>query len=124
MAKRRGTVKTESSQTVWPHLIVGFVLAAVAVAYLGGEPTVSGAAGSVGAALGYLQHCWVKPLVKCWWPTWFWLGWFGLQGCSNRAITGGKYYAEKRPCPLHPNSPHYRRLGARLLGRGKPRDKP
>lgn len=122
MTKRRSKPPADSSQSVWPHLIIGFVLAAAGVRYLGGGPDASVWAGCVGAVLGYLRHCWIKPMVRCWWPTWFWLAWFGLQGCSNRSTTGGKYFSIKSRCPLHPNSPYYRRLGARLLGRGKPKE--
>ena len=124
IARKRSAVTADSSQSVWPHLIIGFLLAAAGVVYLGGEPSITTVAGSVGAVLGYLRHCWIRPMVRCWWPTWFWLGWFGLKGCGTRATTGGKYYAFNQPCPLHPNSPYYRRLGARLLGREKPKVKP
>lgn len=128
MSKRRGMVSTEANQTIWPHVIVGFVLAAGAVRWLGAELGVSGAAGLVGAGLGYLRHCWVNPLVRCWWPTWFWLAWFGLQGCgANRsAMTSGKYFGVQKRCPLHPNSPVYVRPVARMLPtkRKPPKDKP
>jgi hypothetical protein len=120
MTKRRGKGTTaDSTQSIWPHLLVGFAVGALGVGYLGAEPGSAGVAGLVGAVLGYLRHCWKYPQARCWWPTWFWLGWFGLRGCNGRQATSGKYYTFKPKCPLHPNSPTYRRVVARVMGRGK-----
>ena len=125
-SRRRSKASADSSQSVWPHIIVGFLVVAVPVGYLGTDPQGSVVAGCIGAVLGYLRHCWKHPLARCWWPTWFWLGWFGLQGCQGRSTTSGKYYGIKPRCPLHPNSPVYVRLVARALPtkRKPPKDKP
>lgn len=117
-AARRGGAEGRPEQTVWPHLIVGFVVLAVVAAHTGGAGDVVVAAGGAGALAGYLWHCWSRPFARCWWPTWWWLP-ASLKGCRNRPITAGKYYRRKKPCPLHPNGPDYRRVGARILGRGK-----
>jgi hypothetical protein len=118
MPSRRGT-SAEPNQTIWPHLVVGFVAGAVAVRLLGGESSALAVPGLVGAGLGYLLHCWQHPLAKCWWPsrglTGWLLGLFGLRGCGDRTVTSGKYYSIKRRCPLHPRSPVYVRVVARGL---------
>jgi hypothetical protein len=63
------TKTAEPNQTIWPHLVVGFVAGAVAVRLLGGESSALAVPGLVGAGLGYLLHCWQHPLAKCWWPS-------------------------------------------------------
>jgi hypothetical protein len=102
VAKKPGAA--EPNQTIWPHLVVGFVAGAVAVRLLGGEPSALVVPGLVGAGLGYLLHCWQHPLAKCWWPsrgvTGWLLGLFGLRGCGDRTVTSGKYYSIKRRCPV------------------------
>jgi hypothetical protein len=112
---RRGGAETRPEQTVWPTLILGFVIGAGLATYGGGAGEVLLAGGVSGGVLGYLAHCWRRPFAECWWPTW-------LRGCRNRPVTPGKYYRMKKPCPLHPNNPHYRRVGARVLGRGLPKE--
>jgi hypothetical protein len=111
---------TEASESVWPHLIVGFVLAAGAAAYGGAEGSAVAAVGGVGAVLGFVLHNRQRPQVQCWWPGWWWLP-PGLKGCRGRATTVGKYYGFKRPCPLHPQTSYYIRPVARLFGWGGPK---
>lgn len=114
-------VTNSPSESVWPHLIVGFVAAAGLAAYGGAAPRAAAVVGLLGAVLGFVLHNWQRPQVECWWPGWWWLGLIGLQGCRGRATTRGKYYAFKNPCPLHPRTSYYVRPLARLFGWGGPK---
>lgn len=108
------------SESVWPHLIVGCIAAAGVAAYLGAAPGVAMWCGVGGAAAGFVLHNWQRPQVNCWWPGWWWLP-PGLKGCRGRSTTRGKYYAFKRPCPLHRSTSYYVRPLARLFGWGGPK---
>jgi hypothetical protein len=112
-----------SNESVWPHLIVGFVAVAAVAAYAGAPPGSAAGLGLLGAAAGYVLHVRQRPQVECWWPGWWWLSLFGLQGCRGRATTRGKYYAFKRPCPLHPSTSYYVRPLARMFGWGGPKER-
>lgn len=111
-----------AGESPWPHLLGGFALSAGLVAYAGADPTTAGVAGLVGAVLGYILHNWQRPQVRCWWPAWWWLP-PGLKGCKTRATTGGKFYAFKAPCPLHPQTSYYIRPVARMFGWGGPKER-
>jgi hypothetical protein len=73
----------------------------------------------LGALVPYLWDCWRWPNDRCPFPTWWILG--PLRGCGDRAreTNNEGRFRMKRPCRYHPDGP-WRRLGARLLGRGKP----
>jgi len=62
----------------------------------------------VGVALWYLASCWRFPYARC-----------PLPWCRSRLTAGDRrgHFRRKRPCRLHPGS-DYRRLGARVIGRG------
>jgi hypothetical protein len=111
---------TPSAESVWPHLIIGFMVGAAVAAYSGGEPGSAGWWGLAGSVAGYVLHVWQWPQVECWWPGWWWLRLLGLQGCRGRSTTRGKFYRFKRPCPLHRRTSYYVRPVARLFGWGGP----
>ena len=121
MGKRKAL--PESSESVWPHLIAGFAVAAGVAVYAGVEPGGATALGVGGAVVAFILHNWQHPQVECWWPGWWWLGLLGLRGCRGRATTRGKYYAFKRPCPLHPSTSYYVRPVARMFGWGGPKER-
>lgn len=102
-----------SNESVWPHLIVGFVAVVAVAAYAGAPPGTAAWLGLVGAVVGYVLHVWRRPQAECWWPWWLW-------GCRGRSTTRGKFYRFKRPCPLHPSTSYYVRPLARVFGWGGP----
>ena len=108
-----------ASESVWPHLIVGFVAAAALAAYAGAPPESAAGWGLAGAVAGYVLHVRQRPQVQCWWPGWWWLP-PGLKGCRGRSTTRGKYYTFKRSCPLHRSTSYYVRPLARVFGWGGP----
>lgn len=101
-------------ESVWPHLLVGFVAAAVLAAGSGADTGAAGLVGLGGAVAGFVLHNWQRPQVQCWWPRL-------LGGCGGRETTRGKYYRFKRSCPLHPSTSYYVRPVARLFGWGGPK---
>lgn len=113
MAKR---APGDANESVWPHLLIGFALAAGLAAYGGAEPNAAAAVGAAGAVLGYVLHNWQRPQVQCWWPRWLW-------GCGGRVTSRGKYYKFKRSCPLHPSTSYYVRPLARMFGWGGPKER-
>lgn len=105
-----------ANQSVWPHLIVGYLAVAGLVVYASGAPATAGGVGLVGAVLGYVLHNWQRPQARCWWPRL-------LGGCGNSEATKGKYYKFKRPCPLHRSTSYYVRPLARMFGWGGPKER-